>query len=720
MKHKNELDQLIRNLYLIKNTNLNNILETDKLAITRTTNFIEALINKIDPRKPGPYVSQQQANFKVATDKNIQGASKEIYLKNLPISIGKVEGFKEDGKGRKTKTQLDVLISPSDFSELLRLSNSLPITNEQGLEIKGNINLLQLMEEVVQKVGKKSLNIQQDKKVLASQENEQAITHGQQKVELSLKEEIIKLREAVQETIKNPTNNEEFNKTSKEILDLINNINSHQSSRLQAARNKILSSGGSPNAKNTKIEEFFLEQHEWDKFQELRERLQKIKEPREKLDEMKNFYDVINSLDKNIILRAMQEKQKAQQDSNQKAQEIIRSKFLYLDNAGDFSDGLQNLFEELKNKEEKGQKELIEASKNILSKSISVNKNYFRNTNNSSELDLQYKMLLIDHADNISQNIKEALVLYAGSNNNNQIDILSEELANKFKNISNLIRQNESVLQKETSKYSLSLETIPEDSIPKLSPAIVHSSTELFAKLENSFNELEQFTDKILIDAGRSYVQQANINPKSNNVSRSSSIDSGIGSSQEELSTTFGKSGSTNLIEALDLAQAKILSNSNTTKDKLTATKELQKSIQQKEVSNERLTQEEIDNIYKTLGIFEEIKEYEKSENSRDPRLLNKNYYKLTDPREERRSDNISLEWDDTGMLTTDTDLEWDDTGMLPPSQNSAVLDKLKEAVDDYISELQNEKLSIDTSPKHVNIDNVLPKIRNLFNDELA
>ena len=131
---------------------------------------------------------------------------------------------------------------------------------------------------------------------------------------------------------------------------MINNINSHQPSRLQAARNKILSSGGSPNAKNTKIEGFFLEQHEWDKFQELRERLQKIKEPREKLDEMKNFYDVINSLDKNIILRAMQEKQKAQQASNQKAQEIIRSKFLYLDNAGDFSDGLQNLFEELKNK----------------------------------------------------------------------------------------------------------------------------------------------------------------------------------------------------------------------------------------------------------------------------------------------------------------------------------------------------------------------------------
>ncbi|CAK6515333.1 hypothetical protein [Rickettsia helvetica] len=58
----------------------------------------------------------------------------------------------------------------------------------------------------------------------------------------------------------------------------------------------------------TKIEEFFLEQYEWDKFQELRERLQKIKEPREKLDEMKNFYDVINSLDKNIILGAMQEK----------------------------------------------------------------------------------------------------------------------------------------------------------------------------------------------------------------------------------------------------------------------------------------------------------------------------------------------------------------------------------------------------------------------------
>ncbi|WP_227779784.1 hypothetical protein [Rickettsia sp. Tenjiku01] len=48
---------------------------------------------------------------------------------------------------------------------------------------------------------------------------------------------------------------------------------------------------------------------------------------------MKNFYDVINSLDKNIILGVMQEKQKVQQVSNQKAQEIIRSEFLYLDNA---------------------------------------------------------------------------------------------------------------------------------------------------------------------------------------------------------------------------------------------------------------------------------------------------------------------------------------------------------------------------------------------------
>ncbi|WP_232279071.1 hypothetical protein [Rickettsia akari] len=304
------------------------------------------------------------------------------------------------------------------------------------------------------------------------------------------------------------------------------------------------------------------------------------------------------------------------------------------------------------------EKEFIEASKKIFSKNIAVNKNYFRNTNNSNKLDLQYKMLLIDHADNTLRNIKEALVLYAGSNNNNQIDILSTELANKFKNISNLIRQNESVIQKEISKYSPSLETIPEDSIPKSSPAIVHSSTALFVKLENSFNALEQFTDKILIDAGKAYVQQANINPKSNNVARSSSVDSGIGSSQEELSTTFGKSGSTNLIAALDLAQAKILSNSNTTKDKLTATKALHKSIKQKEVTNERLTQKEIDNIYKTLGIFEEIQEYEKRENSRDPRLLNKNYYKLTDPREERRSDNIALEWDDPGMLTTDTDLE--------------------------------------------------------------
>ncbi|WP_392506341.1 hypothetical protein ACE5D9_00875 [Rickettsia sp. 2024-CO-Wats] len=41
-------------------------------------------------------------------------------------------------------------------------------------------------------------------------------------------------------------------------------------------------------------------------------------------------------------------------------------------------------------------------------------------------------------------------------------------------------------------------------------------------------------------------------------------------------------------------------------------------------------------------------------------------------------------------------------TEMLPPAPNSTVSDKLKEAVDDYISELQNEKLSKDTSPKQV------------------
>ncbi|ABV73643.1 hypothetical protein A1E_03550 [Rickettsia canadensis str. McKiel] len=75
-------------------------------------------------------------------------------------------------------------------------------------------------------------------------------------------------------------------------------------------------------------------------------------------------------------------------------------------------------------------------------------------------------MLLIDHADNISQNIKETLVLYAGSNNNNKIDILSEELAKKFKNISNLIKQNESVLQRGTGKYSPALKTILEAAIP--------------------------------------------------------------------------------------------------------------------------------------------------------------------------------------------------------------------------------------------------------------
>ncbi|WP_330932950.1 hypothetical protein [Rickettsia canadensis] len=42
-------------------------------------------------------------------------------------------------------------MSPSDFLELLRLSNSLPVTNEQNLKINGNINLLQLMKKLFRK-----------------------------------------------------------------------------------------------------------------------------------------------------------------------------------------------------------------------------------------------------------------------------------------------------------------------------------------------------------------------------------------------------------------------------------------------------------------------------------------------------------------------------------------------------------------------------------------
>ncbi|AJG33734.1 MULTISPECIES: hypothetical protein [spotted fever group] len=58
---------------------------------------------------------------------------------------------------------------------------------------------------------------------------------------------------------------------------MINNINAHQPFRLQAARNKILSSGESPNTKNIKIEGFFLEQHALDKFQELQREITKNK-----------------------------------------------------------------------------------------------------------------------------------------------------------------------------------------------------------------------------------------------------------------------------------------------------------------------------------------------------------------------------------------------------------------------------------------------------------
>ncbi|WP_341788026.1 MULTISPECIES: hypothetical protein [unclassified Rickettsia] len=146
-----------------------------------------------------------------------------------------------------------------------------------------------------------------------------------------------------------------------------------------------------------------------------------------------------------------------------------------------------------------------------------------------------------------------------------------------------------------------------------------------------------------------------------------------------------------NLNKVLKDIQNEIL-NSGTTQDKLTTIETLQKSIHQKELKNEKLTQEEIDNIYKTLNIFEEVKEHNRKENIRNPRILNKNYYKLTDPRDEERtypSNHKNLSSD----IVFDNELEWDDSGMPAAFQKSYgsgnVLDRLKTAVDDYIFELK-------------------------------
>lgn len=146
-----------------------------------------------------------------------------------------------------------------------------------------------------------------------------------------------------------------------------------------------------------------------------------------------------------------------------------------------------------------------------------------------------------------------------------------------------------------------------------------------------------------------------------------------------------------NLNKVLKDVQNKIL-NSGTTQDKFTTIGTLQKSIHQKELKNEKLTQEEIDNIYKTLNIFEEVKEHNRKENIRNPRILNKNYYKLTDPRDEERtypSNHKNLSSD----IVFDNELEWDDSGMPAAFQKSYgsgnVLDRLKTAVDDYIFELK-------------------------------
>ena len=76
--------------------------------------------------------------------------------------------------------------------------------------------------------------------------------------------------------------------------------------------------------------------------------------------------------------------------------------------------------------------------------------------------------------------------------------------------------------------------------------------------------------------------------------------------------------------------------------------------------------------------------------------MLNKNYYKLTDLRKEHRTHTLR---DDTSLdIMDDNYLKWDDKCMPFPVQKSYgagnVLGRLKEAVDDYISELQNEKRS--------------------------
>ncbi|AIL65901.1 hypothetical protein NOVO_07835 [Rickettsiales bacterium Ac37b] len=312
--------------------------------------------------------------------------------------------------------------------------------------------------------------------------------------------------------VNEPTQNEEYNNISKEILQLVNEIksNRYQRNMAQTARSAALSAG--KHAHEARIE-FSIDGKDYKKFQELSNKLHKISAEKIPTEPKKSpeFTGRINLTDKQL----------PQKLSTSKAlslgqEEILRSKFLYLDNAEDFTNSLQNLFENLEKYQKINQRDLEEILKKVERNSIQINTKYSREIRN--DLDSQYQMLLEEHINEISGNIQHILKQYIqyGEELHNQVFDLSKNISKELKNISNLIRETEVTLQNQMDKmqgnYKPSLETIPEDVEATFNPSQTFSPNDLWIKLENSFTQLEKFTDKNTINIPSFQDQSSTLN----------------------------------------------------------------------------------------------------------------------------------------------------------------------------------------------------------------
>ena len=140
---------------------------------------------------------------------------------------------------------------------------------------------------------------------------------------------------------------------------------------------------------------------------------------------------------------------------------------------------------------------------NILKEILALITNIKSHQEIKSDNSKKYNLQLTKQFKSISENIKDTFILYNGVNKDsgNKFTIfLFKELTNKFRNISDFIEKNESLLIQEHRKF----------------PDVGNS-------LKKLFNELENFTDKKLIEAGRFYAKSAmNINPKFNSATSGS------------------------------------------------------------------------------------------------------------------------------------------------------------------------------------------------------